>query len=350
LDIGSSVELDAKQVNGIEALVCKSVNGLDDENIAIVSTTGEMLNDNDESQVSAYNRLELEKSISSTIQNNITKLLEPVFGADRLRVVVNTMVDINKKVSESTTYSPVTDNSGLVVTQDSSKESVSSSNGGGSGGVTGTSSNTGVTTYPSVTGTDSTGNFSESSSVNYLNNQLVEQTQRDGYDIKDTTISVLIGDESLTPSEINDYKQMIANAAGVTIDKVAITNVDFITDTQSANQERTTGVNVFIIDNLYMIIGIAVALIVIALCLFVFLKKKSKKKSKDDKAAVGEFWNKKTEAVTTEKQDVLPMPQEIVLNETREQNLKKQIKDFSSNSPDIVAQLIRTWLKEDEEK
>jgi flagellar biosynthesis/type III secretory pathway M-ring protein FliF/YscJ len=37
----------------------------------------------------------------------------------------------------------------------------------------------------------------------------------------------------------------------------------------------------------------------------------------------------------------------IVLNETREQGLKRQIKDFSTTNPEIIAQLIRTWLKEE---
>ena len=41
------------------------------------------------------------------------------------------------------------------------------------------------------------------------------------------------------------------------------------------------------------------------------------------------------------------MNEEIILNETKEQSMKKQIKDFSAGSPDIVAQLIRTWIKED---
>ena len=34
--------------------------------------------------------------------------------------------------------------------------------------------------------------------------------------------------------------------------------------------------------------------------------------------------------------------------ETREAMLKKEIRDFSKTNPEIVAQLIRTWLKNDE--
>ena len=34
--------------------------------------------------------------------------------------------------------------------------------------------------------------------------------------------------------------------------------------------------------------------------------------------------------------------------ESREAMLKKEIRDFSKTNPEIVAQLIRTWLKSDE--
>jgi flagellar biosynthesis/type III secretory pathway M-ring protein FliF/YscJ len=44
-----------------------------------------------------------------------------------------------------------------------------------------------------------------------------------------------------------------------------------------------------------------------------------------------------------------PAPGGIVFNETREQGLKKQIKELSSSNPDIVAQLLRTWIKEGED-
>jgi flagellar biosynthesis/type III secretory pathway M-ring protein FliF/YscJ len=45
--------------------------------------------------------------------------------------------------------------------------------------------------------------------------------------------------------------------------------------------------------------------------------------------------------------DKRPLPSEIVLNETREQALKRQVKEFTAGNPEIVAQLIRSWMKEE---
>jgi flagellar biosynthesis/type III secretory pathway M-ring protein FliF/YscJ len=38
----------------------------------------------------------------------------------------------------------------------------------------------------------------------------------------------------------------------------------------------------------------------------------------------------------------------IKVQETEEQAIKKQLKDFTQTNPEIVSQLIRTWLKGEE--
>ena len=91
-----------------------------------------------------------------------------------------------------------------------------------------------------------------------------------------------------------------------------------------------------------MIGGGAVLLFIVLIVLFYIIKKH--KKSKKEGSSYQEALIAETKPKT-----VLPAA-EIILNETREQSLKKQIKDFSSTSPDIVAQLIRTWIKEGEDK
>jgi len=50
-------------------------------------------------------------------------------------------------------------------------------------------------------------------------------------------------------------------------------------------------------------------------------------------------------------QEKLPNMTEDLKNvpESKEQVLKKEIKEFSSSNPEIVAQLLRTWLKGDDD-
>ena len=241
LDLDSAFELSSKQVKGIEALVSKSVPGLESKNVAIVSNTGEMINNQyeNESETGTYTRLELEKNISSDIENKISKLMTPIFGLNNIRIAVNTQVDINKKVSEQTTYIPVIEESGIISTQDSSKEVISSDNS--SGGIPGTEGNSGVTTYADSGNTGESGNYSESNSVNYLNNQLIEQIEREGYEIKDITVSVLIGNGGLSETDLDQYNQMVAFAAGISTEKVSITDAKFLTLDQPIAVSEPTG-------------------------------------------------------------------------------------------------------------
>jgi flagellar biosynthesis/type III secretory pathway M-ring protein FliF/YscJ len=87
------------------------------------------------------------------------------------------------------------------------------------------------------------------------------------------------------------------------------------------------------------IIPSAAAVILIPIILIVILSLRRKKKY-----VGGIEYSEVSAHPGLQQNDEIPS---IVLNETREQGLKRQIREFSKTNPDIVAQLIRTWLKEE---
>ena len=354
LDLRGSNELDKQQIKGIEQLVAKSVPGLETKNVAIVDGTGTILNntESDSNAVAAGTRMELENSMSQTVKDRVINLLQPVFGRNRLSVAVNTSIEVNKKISEQTTYTPVIDQSGIVAKQDQTKEGT---NGiAAASGAPGMDSNSGVVTYPAQA-VDNTANGStnESSSTDYLVNQLKEQVERDGYEIKDLSVAVIIGDISLSQDELASYREMVAFAAGIDTNKVVISGVEF---SDQKNAETSNPPVSSLLKNLqgnplYLFVGLGVILLfLIALIIFLRSRGKNRKPSrKGRKSKHLETENERPDIQTMLEGKAANLPGEIVLSETREQGLKKQIKEFSSNNPDIVAQLIRTWIKEDDE-
>ena len=90
------------------------------------------------------------------------------------------------------------------------------------------------------------------------------------------------------------------------------------------------------------ILPLAAAAVALAIALVLVLIKKRKPKP----AASLEYEEVKDIPSQFPLTDEVPA---IVLNETREQAIKRQIKEFTDTHPQIVAQMIRTWLKEDEE-
>ncbi len=338
LDLEGNVELNSSQINGIEELVAKSVTGLDGENVAIVDSNGNILNEksDDGTGSTSYTRLDLESSISQELEDKISALFQSIYGSDAVRVAVSATVDIRKSVSEETTYTPVVDDSGVVSNQDVSQEYTS--DGTTSGGTVGTDSNTGVTVYEEVDEGEDTGVISSNSSTDYLVNSLIEQIERDGYEIQSISAAVLINTTTLTQDQISTYKEMVAAASGISADNINIAG------TQFASAEETTAPTDTAAAGLSMIQLILIAagglLLLILLLAFILIRKKRKKSQSSQGGR-----NPKIKIET----NYADVPSEIVISETREQGLKRQVQELSSSNPDIVAQLLRTWIKEDED-
>jgi flagellar biosynthesis/type III secretory pathway M-ring protein FliF/YscJ len=96
------------------------------------------------------------------------------------------------------------------------------------GSVPGTGSNTGVAVYPTANPTQSDASLS-TYSTEFLNNQLKEQISRDGYEIKDISVAIVIGNKTLTQEEILQYRQLAAFASGVNVEKISLSNAQFTT-------------------------------------------------------------------------------------------------------------------------
>jgi flagellar biosynthesis/type III secretory pathway M-ring protein FliF/YscJ len=78
-----------------------------------------------------------------------------------------------------------------------------------------------------------------------------------------------------------------------------------------------------------------------------FNRNKKDKVKKADKNIKADEADRTNEIKTENEVNNIAELGEIVLNETREMSLKKRISDFSASNPEIVAQLIRTWLKDE---
>jgi len=96
--------------------------------------------------------------------------------------------------------------------------------------------------------------------------------------------------------------------------------------------------------------------LILATVLLLIIRRKIKRKKKEKAPELKEMIEKAmaNSANTATKhhyEAVKPedLPGEIIPNETREQALKRQIKEYTTNNPETVAQLLRVWIKEDDE-
>lgn len=354
LDLSPWAKLTQKQIKGIEELVAKSVSGLSADNVAIIDGEGNILNGTEaESGLSgAYTQLELAHAMNNLYQQKILSLLKPVLGEKGVSVSVNVVLDFSQRSSEEIIYTPVVGDNGIISHYDYDN---SSSNGGSvPGGVVGTGSNTGTPSYQEE---DEEGEHSSDSgatasgSVDYLVNQMIKTVIDNGGTIKDMTVAVFINKKELPAEAAEEYRSIIAYGAGIAPEKVALACVEFLPEDDDKEpqpsqpiEEKKTLAELLGISELVLYAiagGLGLIICIVTVVLIVVVRKKKKRKALLKKQAEAE------QEAAKKNSDV---PGEIVLNETREQLLKKQIKEFSSANPEIVAQLLRSWMKEDDAK
>lgn len=321
----------ASQVKGIQNLVSKSITGAKIENIVIVDGNGEeVLSKEENLQATATDlKLDIQKNIEQTVKSKILHLLNPITGEDHVRVSVKSTVDIDKKIKELITYTPVVGESGIPSKEVTSQESVL--NGGQEGGVPGTDSNADIPVYPGVTVDGDKIYFKDEKSYEYLVNQVKEQVESDGASVSDLTVSVAIDGDDLNEDTIINLKSVVGTAAGIELEKreekISIINMPFA---KKQNDFLSTGIDP-------LILFVMIAIIVLALIFTIIIINIKKKRAKAALLDNSEL----------EETDIYNGVEPIDLNRlkrTREMDLKEQIGEFTTENPEISAKLIKSWL------
>lgn len=399
-------KLQAKQVNGIKQLVAKSVPNMKTDNVSVVDTaTGEELSDTEDNtgnqvDISQFKRT-IEKEYENDVEKKIMKILTPVFGIDNVQVTAKSVMDVDKKVQEIITYNPSgKDNTGVISESNVDKEQETGTNSK-DGGTTGTETNSDVTTYPGVTVNGNTIYTKDQQTYKYLVSQVKEQIQGDAANIKDMTVSVVINKAMMDDNQKSQIANIAANAAATDPSKVAVYSAAFATS-------ATPTVNTNLLPNLNQILlygGIALGLLLtIGIVAAVLVARKRKKRREEllgvgigetvpeDFYALGENAEEMEEVEDTEEDEENEEGEEegedaeaeapdengeeaeaedMVESEsnkadeerlnalkqleetrrqhkTKEEQLRQRIQDFSSQNPEIAAQLIRMWLRGDD--
>ncbi len=355
--------LSSKQVKGITLIVKNSWPGLKEENISIVDGYGipQIAGENGDYDLvlEETRKLAFKTYLENTIKDKILEMLVPVYNTDGVSVAVNTVLDFDKKVSENTDYGPEQGtNAGVLQHGD-----VDRASGGTTvrGGVMGLESNA-DDTYPTGD-TDGGGEWSEEQISNtYLVDTYKEQVEKAGYDIEGLSIAVIIYKDYVSEAEKQDIVNLVGRAGTVPVDEVA----DYVWvsnyakwDDAPADEEGEPKIFLGLtFDQLIIIGAVLLILIIIIFVIMAILSGNAKKKRKafekqvietsgfalpDGEEPVDTFtFNEAGEPV-----EVPSLTDDQI--ETKEVVIRREISEFAKYSPEIVAQLLKNWMKEEED-
>lgn len=391
--------LDAKQVGGIKQLVTKSVPNLKAENVSIVdSSSGEELSSSSAANANQSSgstqitlsefKLKIEKQYEDNVQGKIQNLLAQAYGANNISVSVKSKMDLDKKIQDIVTYTPSTSDGKGMVSQSAETHEVTQPASSKSGGVAGTQSNSDTTTtYPGVSVNGNVITTKDSKTYNYLVNQVEEQIQSDAAALDDLSVAVMINTNSMTSATQQQLTNLVAKAAAVDASKVAVMAVANTSSSENSQATQTSAnLNIpqLLMNNpVILIAGGAFLLLLILLIALIASKRNRERREKlianlqqaapvpvpqmpipqdeeteeddEDEDENEDGSEDEGEDDNLEEDDEEPMPTESIeelrnANTGKEQRVKSDLQDFSSKNPEIAAQLIRSWLRGDDNK
>lgn len=354
-------KLSNKQIIGITHLVKFGWAGLTDENIVIVDNLGipQIANAQDDYDLvfEETRKLAFKTNLENTIKDKILELMLPIYGNDGVSVAVNMVLDFDPKVSELTDYRPEENtNAGVLQHADAEEAAGGATVDGGVVGLEGNADDT----YPTGD-TNGAGNWTENKVSNtYLVDTYKEQVEKAGYDIEGLSISVVVYRDYLSDAETQDLVRLVGNAGTVNpevlADVVTVTNFaryDAVIDDPTVEPRYLFGLT---FNQLVLVGAIVLILILIILIIMAILSGNAKKKRKafeqqiietsglvaaDGEEPVDSF----TFSEAGEPVEVPSLTDDQI--ETKEVVIRREISDFAKYSPEIVAQLLKNWMKEE---
>ena len=356
------VPLSDTMADGIRNLVSSAIQGLKVENVTIVDSYGNTYAPDDglgDLEDSSALKLRLEEQVNNTLEKKILSVLEPIYGAENVSVSVNSIVDVDKVYTDSTNYSTEdwaadgSTNGEGIIGQKIYDNRLEADENGTAGGTVGTDTNADIPTYPENEGEMEPGNgvVSSTGQTNYLVDEENKQVERVGGTIADVMVSVTINEAVSGDVDLDDLYPHVARAAGITtadqMEKVHILIAPFNTgdNTPVDTDEDTTAEDGLLIDSwiLYAALGGLVLFVLILVLVLLLIRRHRRKKAAALAAEMEQPAEMLQEAAPTpEGADIMEMQTE------KSMELRKDVRKFAEENPEIAAQMVRNWLKEGE--
>ncbi len=346
--------LPEEYVDAIGNLVARSVEGLEFDSISITDSLGNTYTPSGGGSTSSASasdlKLRLENQVNNRVRNEVLQALSPVYGSENVRVSVNSTVDVSHSVTETTTYeTPEGAPAGEgIIGHREYDQSLVRDNGNTAGGVVGTETNSDIQTYMdsqgAVNGNETA--ITNSGSVDYDVNQTVNQTEQNSGVVTDVMIAVTINQTTAGDVGTAQLVSHVARAAGIPeaeqAQRINILVAPFYnpTDTNVDTGGWLSNVNLppWV---LYVLAGVGGLLLLMIVLLIISARRRKKQQEAEAALAAQQT------VVLENPLGPAPAPVENILDIKNEKNmeLKRDIRKFTEENPEIAAQMIRAWMK-----
>ncbi|MDP2210428.1 MAG: flagellar basal-body MS-ring/collar protein FliF [Candidatus Aquicultor sp.] len=353
------------KVQGIVNLVSKSIEGLKTENITVVDTTGNILNEatGDSSFASGGNytktQLGAKEAYEGTLETSIESMLGKVLGSENNAVVrVSADLDFTQKNKASKIVKQ--EETPVVISEEVDKEKYEGQ-GASPGGIPGVtsqvpSSNTtdqqASATYPSAGQGDGDSTYShQKKTTNYGFTEISEQEVKAPGELKKLSVAVVVNNDGSKPIRDETIEELVSAACGIDKgrgDVLTVSSVPFDTEWMKKEEKAIADAQQ---REMYAEYGkYALVAILFMVGLFALLKVVSSLRPARQSelltprsvsvagAASLDLGDISISKITPEKK------REMQIEQRRSQLTKEEIQNLAKERPGDVAQLLRIWL------
>ena len=340
------------QVEGIRNLIAYGVQGLNVENVMITDSMGNPYTVDSDAEMSSDSsalKLQLEEKYNNLIRTNVMQVLVPLFGTENVRVGVNCTVDVNRTTQAETEINLpdwATNGEGIIGSKIYDNYVVRDEDDN-AGGVAGTSSNSDLPTYveQQVGADGSEVEIGASGQVDYDNPRTETFTERTAGYLTDCMVSVTINSTGAGAMDTENLRLHVARAAGISdeyaVSKISIYTAPFYVAPILEEPTWTLPVDEWVI---YAAAG---GLLLFMLILIVILSVSSKNRKKKEAAMLAAMQQQNMEQMLASMQEQEePLGADVMnLKNEKSMELRKDIRRFADESPEIAAQIVRNLLR-----
>jgi flagellar M-ring protein FliF len=368
LHLHDNVRLSSLQIEGIYNLVLSSVPELTRENTKIMNQDGLMLiaDDAGSAEMSLaldMQRMNMQFEFARTMEDRLERSVENLlFGTVRdFRVAVNVSIDFSEWESHRLEYTGANiDENGFQHGIVDFEELLVAWNAIDiDGGLVGMTPNADLSPdYPTWLGGEGNEAYYERQErTQYLTNELNTFASSNGFAVERISVAVQIDEGALPQDAIDEWRGLIANAVGTDMEYVTVRPTNFLL---TAPEVIIGQGPVSPVRNLLVFIIISLGALLIILFMLAIMSSGSKKRRLIrakasayqgagatpvfEDATLGGF--NTVDTGEEEREEIKLQPLGGDGSETRDALLKNEIREFAKTNPDIVAQLIRTWIRE----
>lgn len=356
LKLKQGEKLNQDQVRALVSLVVGSAKNIPKENVQVMDDkmallSKDLFNDKKDladSTTPAEKQQQLKLEYEKNIEQRLSSMLEAIYGKDKVKVKVNTDLDFDAVQEDSTTYDPKS----VVVSEHNIKDSNTSPGNRAANSPVDNNMTNSVTNNNNGNGVST----HEETTKNYNIPKVEQKTIKAPGAVKRLTASVAL-DGNVDDATKTAIRNLAVSAIGYDDkrgDTISVEGIPFDTSIKDNVKKDLDAMNKATEDakkkKLYTIIGIISVATLAAIASFILWRRK--KEREEEELFEGELTPQGIDVIIGDEADITKEKPKFKPVEFEQENenthVENEIKKYAKEKPEQVADIIKSWLAEDE--